>query len=157
MGACAFGSAARAQEAERVTIDAGRCTEIESPSERLACFEAQVEAAREGDSPASTTSSAPPQSASSATRTVDLSRVRDPDARDGEPNERVGSISSLTERQPNRYLITLDNGEMWMQQVAERYPLRVGQRVRIYASRWGNAQRLEAVGIHGFIQVERVR
>jgi hypothetical protein len=35
-----------AQEAEDLTVEVGECVELATPEERLACFEAQVEAAR---------------------------------------------------------------------------------------------------------------
>ena len=41
--------------------------------------------------------------------------------------------------------------------VPQRYPLRVGARVRIYSTGWGEAYRLSAEEVNGFIQVERVR
>ena len=34
-----------AQNADRVNVDVGECVELESPADRLACFEAQVDAA----------------------------------------------------------------------------------------------------------------
>jgi hypothetical protein len=67
------------------------------------------------------------------------------------------TISKLREYVPGRYLITLENGQVWRQMVAERYRLRVGHNVRIYPSRWGKSFRLSAEELKGFIQVERVR
>jgi hypothetical protein len=69
----------------------------------------------------------------------------------------AGNITSLQAREPNRYLITLDNGQMWQQQVGKRFPLRVGLHVRIESSKWGNSQRLYVDGLNGYIQVVRVR
>jgi len=67
------------------------------------------------------------------------------------------TISKLREYIPGRYLITLENGQVWRQMVAKRYRLRVGHNVRIYPSRWGKSFRLSAEELKGFIQVERVR
>jgi hypothetical protein len=67
------------------------------------------------------------------------------------------TISKLREYVPGRYLITLENGQVWRQMVAERYRLRVGHKIRIYPSRWGKSFRLSAEDLKGFIQVERVR
>ena len=134
--------AALAQDLGRVTIDAARCTALESADERLACFEAQVDDARSSER----NESRSPAPAASV-----------PPAAGAQPRtEWVGTIASLNQRLPNRYVITLDSGLVWEQQVAERYPLRVGQRVRIYETRWGSSQRLEADGLKGFIQVARV-
>lgn len=148
---------AHAQDGDRVTIDAQRCIEIAEPAERLACFEAQVDAARENDAGRAPGAAASPQAQPQPVRTIEIPAQPGQSGRDAEPTEWVGSIASLTERQPGRYLITLTSGEVWVQKVAERYSLRVGQRVRIYNTRWGSAQRLEADGVNGFIQVERVR
>jgi hypothetical protein len=71
--------------------------------------------------------------------------------------EWLGSITTLTQRIPYRHLITLDTGQVWEQALNERYALRVGQRVRIYKTRWGAHYRLEAEGLNGFIQVDPVR
>jgi len=51
-------------------------------------------------------------------------------------------------------VITLDSGEVWQQRGGDRYPLRVGQKVRIYQTRFGT--RLQADGVNGFIHVFRV-
>jgi hypothetical protein len=152
-----------AQDDGLVTIDARRCIEIESPDERLACFEAQVKQPVKPQGatapPAATGSAAAGSPAAPPTPQVESVRVPAQQARGDEasPTEWVGSITALQERVPRRWLITLDTGQIWEQQVAERYALRVGQRVRIYESRWGGHHRLEADGIKGFIQVDRVR
>ena len=67
------------------------------------------------------------------------------------------TVSELKEYVPNRYLITLENGQVWRQMVGGKYELRVGHNVRIYPSRWGKSFRLSVEGFKGFIQVERVR
>lgn len=152
-----------AQGAAPVTIDASRCIELESPAERLACFEAEVddaldEAENRADAPA------PPVAASASASVPDSSRSAPPkvvevpgDRAEPSPNEWIGSIASLRERAPNQYVITLDNGQVWQQRFGQRYPLRVGQRVRIYDSTFGSDQRLQVDGINGFIQVDRVQ
>jgi hypothetical protein len=142
------------QEADNVTIDARRCMQIESPAERLACFEAQV-----GAAPAATSDGpVPPPAAAPAPRTVDVG-APPAQAVPAAPPEATsfGNITSLQLREPNRYLITLDTGQVWEQRVAARFPLRVGQRVRIEPTRWGSSERLYVEGLSGFIQVSRVR
>ena len=68
------------------------------------------------------------------------------------------TIRKLKEPRPGKYLITLENGQVWRQMVAERYRLRVGHNVRIYPTIWSEkAFRLAAEGVKGSIQVERVR
>jgi hypothetical protein len=148
-----------AQEVDPVTIDARRCIGIESPAERLACFEAQVDDAldegnNQTDSPAApVVAPAPASSESAPPKVVEVQGDR---AASSE-NESVGTIASLRERAPNQYLITLDNGQVWQQRFGQRYPLRVGQRVRIYDSTFGSDQRLQVDGVNGFIQVDRVQ
>lgn len=142
------------QAVDNVTIDARRCMQIESPAERLACFEAEVSAAPAAAptppapaAPAASTAS-PPQAAPAAAA---------PSAAPTGPVS-VGNITQVQAREPNRYLITLDNGEVWEQRVAERSPRPlVGQRVRIERSNWGVHQRLYIEGLNGFLQVQRVR
>ena len=82
-----------------------------------------------------------------------------PEEREDEKDlvELHSTISQLREYVVGRYLITLENGQVWRQMVGDRYRLEVGDKVRIYPSRWGTAFRLSAERLKGFIQVERVR
>jgi hypothetical protein len=83
-----------------------------------------------------------------------------PEKRDDEEDivELHSTIKELKEIRPYSYLITLENGQIWRQMVAERYRLRVGHNVRIYPTRWSKKSfRLSAEGLKGSIQVERVR
>ena len=147
--------------APRVTIDAARCIELASPEERLACFDAQVESARAASAASRVRRPRPPRAcrrpANHSRSDGGGRRVPPQNAADAPANEWVGTITSLKLRAPNLYLVTLDSGQVWSQQVAERYSLRVGQRVRVYESKWGSSKRLEADGVKGFIQVELVR
>ena len=72
-------------------------------------------------------------------------------------NEIVATITELRERQPNAWLITLDNGQMWDQVRPQWYPLRPGQQVRLYPTNWGSSYRLTEFTQGGYIQVQRVR
>jgi len=139
-----------AQEDGRVTIDASRCADIGSPDERLACFEKLVDEAEKQPALAS-----PSVAAAAATSAASVQPQEREEA--ASPTEWIGTISALDERIPYRHLITLDTGQVWEQSVNGRYALRVGQRVRIYQTRWGRYFRLEADGLNGFIQVDRVR
>jgi hypothetical protein len=165
---CIICQSTLAQDSRDVTIDASRCRALESPDERLACFEAQVDAAitgegRESDSPAPApapaAASVPPQGSQPSVPTVDITDLPRQDISADAPrqSELVGNITSLRARAPSQYLITLDNGQVWQQRFAERYPLRVGQRVRIYQGKFGSGLRLQVEGLNGFIQVDRVQ
>lgn len=72
-------------------------------------------------------------------------------------NEILATIADLRERQPNAWLITLDNGQMWDQVRPQWYPLRPGQQVRLYPTNWGSSYRLTEASRGGYIQVQRVR
>jgi hypothetical protein len=69
-----------------------------------------------------------------------------------------GTIVALREIVPNRWLITLQNGQVWRQTFAEPYPLKIGQRVELkQARRSRSSYELAVVGLNGDIQVELVR
>ncbi len=144
-----------AQE-QGVTIDARRCLELASPDERLACFETQVDDAQTRGSTPPATAAVPAPSSQQSTPTVEIANLPEQSTPADEPDqsEWAGNVTSLQERAPRQYLITLDSGQVWQQRIAERYPLRVGQRVRIQKSRFG--LRLHADGVNGFIYVERI-
>ena len=73
------------------------------------------------------------------------------------PPEIVSTVRELHETVPNAWLITLDNGQVWRQNVPQRFALKPGQRVTLRGTKWGAAYRLSADTVSGFIQVERVR
>jgi hypothetical protein len=73
------------------------------------------------------------------------------------PPEIVAAVTELHETVPNAWLITLDNGQVWRQNTAQRFALKVGERVTLRATKWGASYRLSAETLTGFIQVERVR
>jgi hypothetical protein len=154
----AYLEATFAQESGHVTIDARRCREIESPDERLACLERQIDDAQSrGSTVPAAAVPAPSSQPSTPAPAVDVAKL----PAEGAPTEKpgqtewVGIITALKQREPNQYLITLDTGQMWLQRGSDRYMLRVGQRVRIEQTRFGT--RLQADGVNGYIHVERVR
>ena len=152
----AYVDATSAQEPSQVTIDARRCRDLESPDERLACLEKQIDEAESRAPAAPATAAAPPSGTQQSAPTVDVEKLpgEGPTEKPGQA-EWVGIITALREREPDQYLITLDTGQMWLQRGSERYGLRVGQRVRIEQTRFG--LRLQADGVNGFIHVARVR
>lgn len=68
-----------------------------------------------------------------------------------------GTITDLRETIPDRWVITLDNGQVWQMNQSKRYPLRVGLDVRVYPTRWGPSYRLSAPDHGGYVQVRRAR
>ena len=152
-GTAALQPASAQEPAGTVSVDVSECVKLTTPEERLACFESQVQAARGSPrAPAAppANATAPADSGSRDARKDDASgeEVRPPDVR--------AAVAGLRETVPNAYLITLDNGEVWRQTVPKTYPLRQGDPVRIYYSRWGT-YRLTNEQLKSFIQVERVR
>ena len=131
-----------------MTVEVDECVKLEKPEERLACFEAQVEAARRAprNEPAAPSAPAATQSAPPAVQTAPPP-----------PAEIVAKVAKLSETVPNAFVITLDNGQVWRQSQPMRYPLRPGLDVQIRPSRWGNDWHLTAPELRGQIKVERVR
>lgn len=136
-----------AQASEEFPVDLGECLDVESDVERFACYERRVEAARAAQDGATTSVRQGEKVESGVTASVPA------EARE----EFVSTIASLREREPNAYVITLENGQVWYQTRPERYPMRPGQEVRLYPTRWGKSYRLAIEENGGFIQVDRVR
>lgn len=143
-GAAALQLASAQEPAGAVSVDVSECVKLTTPEERLACFEKQVAGTRTSPAaPAAAASSSSPAPASSGS-----SDANRPDIH--------ATIVELRETVPSAFLITLDNGQVWRQTVPKLYPLREGDRVRIYFSRW-RAYRLTSEELKGFIQVDRAR
>ena len=178
---------AMAQSPGQVTIDARRCMELESPQDRLACYEAEVGAALGADKaepaePADAAEPAEPAESAESTATAEQAApravsselpnpVEERSVRESRAERRahsreaakhsqveiVGTIAALQERLPNQLVITLEDGQVWAQTAPEHYQLRVGNEVRIRSSRWGEMYRLSNERLRGFILVKRVQ
>jgi hypothetical protein len=142
-----------AQENASVLVDVGECVEISSPDERFACYERRVEAARLRDAGFTEAHAERRQVATSPT--ADLKPQTAP--KESEIVEMFGTIAAIREPVPNSYVIALDNGEVWRQTTAKRYPMQPGQKVTIRSTSWGDSFRLSAEDSKGFIQVRRVQ
>jgi hypothetical protein len=70
--------------------------------------------------------------------------------------EIVAEVIELREMEPDAYMITLDNGQIWRQSQAKRYPLFVGATVELRPSPWGPSYRLTDPNVGNFIQVRRI-
>jgi hypothetical protein len=158
-------SVVRAQGADSLTIDIGQCVVLESERERLECYERLANAAIEAEPGAEGRSAAPPvvdSAAEPAARPVPAQPAASAGsaaaASEAAEDEEIHSrVTAVEEYLPNRYRVTLENGQVWRQMQAKRYLLRPGHQVRIYPSRWGESYRLSAEELNGFIQVERAR
>lgn len=71
-------------------------------------------------------------------------------------SELIGTIASLEERRPNLWLVTLTNGQRWLQMQNKPYFMEEGETVRIYPTIWGSSYRLTAPRLSGYIQVRRL-
>jgi hypothetical protein len=170
-GCLAAALPAPAQEADNVTVDVGECTDLESPEERFACYEARVKAELERRDPGAAATAPespaeePPSQQTTETSKTDQSvaapaeePLKDEEPRKPEESrEIIGTVASVRETIPNNYTITLEDGQVWRQTYPKEYRLRAGHRVTIYPTRWGNSYRLESDSVRGYIQVERVR
>jgi hypothetical protein len=158
-------ASAGAQPAEPVTADVGRCVAIQDPAERLACYEHEVDEARQehvAETP-QPEAAAPAPPAAPATPSIDISSLpRDAEREVAEAGaerlsvEYFGTIESVRELEPNVFLVTLDSGQVWRQVESKMYRLKPGARVRVYPTIWGYSFRLTVIGQGGFIQVRRV-
>ena len=144
--AAIFASVAAIGTAAAQAVDVSECVKLTTPEERLACFEAQVEGAR----------NAPPPATSASASEFGQPKAREPESEPEEVQQIQALVTGLRETVPNSFVITLDNGQIWRQTVPKTYPLREGSPVRIYYSRW-RTYRLTNDQLKGFIQVERVR
>jgi hypothetical protein len=152
--AASNGSAAPPPAERETPPRQARRREAERPEARPAEAQRQearpAEAPRPGAQPAKTASAKAPRE----TRHEAAAQAREAWA---ETDEIVSRVQSLRETVPNAYLITLENGQVWRQMRPQSYPLRPGQDVRIYGTRWGTASRLTADELKSYIQVERVQ
>lgn len=71
-------------------------------------------------------------------------------------SELIAKIAALEARGPNMWIVTLDNGQRWQQMLTKRYALQIGDEVRIYPTRWGEAYRLGSERLGSYIQVKRI-
>lgn len=145
--------AASANDADALGAQSSRSTAVPSPARELA---STIDAA---DRPGGAQEAEQTLEAEQTQETEQTQQARPTQrTRQAEQTEQiVSAIAALDEVLPNRYLVTLENGQTWRQMTSQRYPLRVGRHVRVYPTRWGNSYRLTTEDSKGFIQVERVR
>ncbi len=171
-----------AEPPQRVVANVTPCLGIQADDARLACFErvtraaaaanqsqdqeaaAPAVAAGPGAAAAAQSPAAAPSAAAAASappdgdRSTAVSPSRHGASRDAdEASDIVSAVASIRELEPEQYVITLANGQVWHQVVPERYLLREGDRVRLYPTHWGTHYRLTTQAHRGFIQVERLK
>lgn len=142
-------------------VDVSDCRGIDNLEKRLACYDrltgeerspaaAEVERARDAESPRENQPRA--AAAYAPARRTSVNAV----ARDDDKAELTGTVASLEQYGPQLWLIALDSGQRWRQTIGKTYRLNVGDQVRVYPTRWGEAYRLSSERISGYIQVVRV-
>ncbi len=159
-----------AEPSQHVVADVTPCLGIHDKDARLACFErvsrnataVKGEKPAAAPAPAARATSVPTARAARAgngnghpspARRAQASTSRD----EAQSSDIISAIASIREFEPEQYVITLANGQVWHQVVPERYLLRPGDRVRLYPTHWGTHYRLTTPRHHGFIQVERLK
>jgi hypothetical protein len=156
---------------EAVSVSSGPAAPLTAPASgaapaaAAAVAAAAVTAATAAPSPptaaAVTSVSAPPASAPATTAQAASadSAHSNPSRRDAQaaPSQIVATVTELRQTVPNAWLITLDNGQVWRQNIPQRFALKPGQRVTLNGTKWGSSYRLSAEALNGFIQVEQVR
>jgi hypothetical protein len=142
-----------AQAPEGANVDVADCLELESREQQLECVEERFDAALKTREAAAEAAREAAAAASEASRRAAAGLPGGSD----EPNEIVATITSFREVEPNEFLISLDNGQVWRQNRPQRYLLRVGAEVRLRSTHFGPSYRLTDPEVGSFIQVERVR
>jgi hypothetical protein len=167
------------RDSEAFNVDLAQCIDLISDAERFACYQERVDdalAEREASRPvaaadASRVTAARPPPTQAAGESEPPPRRRG--ARDRRPaasaavqpeslsnnasggDEILTTITGLRETIPDVWIITLDSGQVWQMTRAQRYPLRIGLKVRLSSTRWGDSYRLTAPEHGGFVQVRR--
>jgi len=170
------GAMVLAAEEQVVTLDSFlACAEQADRGARIACLEDALELAVSADSaragpeagPATVSPvvAGPPNSVGADPAQNDASlldrvrgfgnpaRVSD----DADGGERLHDTIAGLEKRSNLWIVTLGSGQVWRQEVARTFNLRVGDEVEIYRDGVGNGLRLSTPRLSGFIRVERVR
>ncbi len=125
--------------------------DIESSSERIRCYDALADEVRARTPPAAVSA---PEGKLSSFGKESPPRVVDTKKGGEELRDR---IESLRNTPAGNWIVTLASGQVWQQSIPGSYNLRKGLEVRIYPSKWGNAYRLSAEDLNGFIQVQRIK
>ena len=152
---CALTVASYAQETTSDVSSVDTCIELETREQLLACYEDRVDEvlrAREADGD----TNVPETTAVSVAPTPSGEATTSSRAEQREAGEIIATITAIREMEPDAYLITLDNGQVWLQNVPKRYLLRIGAEVHIQPSTWGPSYRLTDPTVGNYIQVKRV-
>lgn len=154
-------SAAQAEEEDQNFFERRRARraarDAEREAERAAEAEASVAATSEAQADADDLNWFERRRARRAARAAEREAAEAAERAAAAENEILATIADLRERQPNAWLITLDNGQIWDQVRPQWYPLTPGDEVRLYPTNWGSSYRLSKLDRGGYIQVQQVR
>jgi hypothetical protein len=170
-----------AEQSTPVIIDASPCLALTRPIERLTCFEDLAQAAQQPGAsipqqnlpvvsiPRNTARQpqlAQPEPKPEAPQTAVIPENsfeenygirKNSNDRNIRDTELIARIAVIKELNPNRKLITLENGQVWEQKETKPFMLDAGDEIRIYPSRWGTSYRLASQSHSGFITVQRLQ
>jgi hypothetical protein len=163
-------SALAQQEGRPVTVEVSECLEIESPEERLACFEKRVDTAIQEGSTAPSPATTPPSPATATTPPVPAPATTSPSpATATTPPAPAPATASASEYPPiagsqraasapaeSRPDVVSTITEL-RETVPNAYIITLENAVRIYPSNWGDSYRLTVEELRSHIQVERVQ
>src|SRR5690606_32171014 len=129
------------QEEVSLLVEVGPCLNLESTLDRFACYEKQVDLAKENSESINSTSNLSLNSAETEVQLPTLATRQEYEDSFGLPEEPKdpdesesleSTITNLRETLPNYWIITLENGQVWRQMNGKIYPLVKGQEIRIY-------------------------
>lgn len=119
---------------------AADCAAIESPEERLACFDAAYR--RQADRPPATPETrapaAEPVAAAKPPETSDADFGIEKSKAETEGASMVSGISAVGRDGYGKLMIQLENGQIWRQVESKRFPADVGDTVRIEHGSFGS-------------------
>ncbi len=167
--ACSLCSLGLAQDNAAMQVDVSRCVQMDNAEQRYRCFDEITShlrnKSRQSPVAASTEvqqekTRAPAQQVQPGVAVrefgLDNSAAEIASNEEGDAELR-DTIADLEEREPGRWLVTLDSGQVWYQDTTGKIRLQKGMKVRIYPSNFGSSYRLAADEINGFIQVRRIK
>lgn len=138
------------------TVDLRACSAIKKIAERVSCYDelAEIQASK----------SEPTLNANAATTLENNSNLETnqfglekKEIKSQSSEELIARVVESKEISPNKRLITLANGQVWRQMLAENFLIRPNDSVRIYKKSSKRYFRLSVEGRSKFIQVQRVK
>ena len=152
--ACCLGALA-AQPARADISDVLACQAIRNAEDRLACFDRTVPSLRTAPPPAASAAPAPPAPAATPEQRFGAERLTEHGARPDEAESIAATVKSIRQIVPGRYLVVLDNQQVWY--VKEGTTLRIKPGERVVVERGAlDSYLLKKEGAQTSYRVERI-